>query len=294
MEGSITAGFYQQGIDDVGFIAKANMHVTARKFIGTQLVYDAVYTTGPDHFRVVPAVVETPARCVLLFGDSFTFGEGVSDDETSAAQIVQKSKGRVAAKDLGIGGWGPHQFLAGLQSGRFQKAVTCEPSDAFYLIIPTHIARAAGRSQWDPHGPLFRLDRHGHPMRIGNFDTDSGFSWRRLIGLNELTATEEEDLTTALIVEGAHELENRYHGIRFHVLSWNSESGSPRKALKAVDQRMTDAGIDVQSMEQVIPRFLNDYQDYVIPLEGHPNPHAYERIADFILKEIGLDQKLAQ
>src|SRR5262245_8045495 len=74
-----------------------------------QVIYDVVYTTGADHFRAVPAA-DHPERCVLLFGDSFTFGEGVNDDETSAAQIIIKSKGKVTAKNFGVAGWGPHQF----------------------------------------------------------------------------------------------------------------------------------------------------------------------------------------
>jgi hypothetical protein len=138
--------------------------------LDSRVIYDASYTTGPDHFRVVPKV-ENAQRCVLLFGDSFTFGEGVNDDETSAAQIVAKSKGQVEVKNLGIGGWGPHQFLSGLQSGRFQKAITCKPTDAVYLFIPAHTARAAGRGKWDRFGPRFVVDDKGRAVRDGNFNT---------------------------------------------------------------------------------------------------------------------------
>ena len=90
MEGSIVSGFFDQNLDDVGFIPSANKRVTAKKMAGTQVIYDVVYTTGADHFRAVPAA-DHPERCVLLFGDSFTFGAGVNDDETSAAQIIIKS-----------------------------------------------------------------------------------------------------------------------------------------------------------------------------------------------------------
>jgi hypothetical protein len=105
MEGSITAGFYNQNLDDVGYILEASKRVTARKVAGPQVIYDAVYATGPDHFRIVPPAAHA-ARCVLLFGDSFTFGEGISDNETSTAQIVARTKGTVAAKDFGIAAWG--------------------------------------------------------------------------------------------------------------------------------------------------------------------------------------------
>lgn len=287
MEGTGAAGFFDQNVDDVGFIAEAGRHVTSRKLLGDRVIYDVVYTTGPDHFRVVPAVDEKPSRCVLLFGDSFTFGEGVNDDETSAAQIVKRSEGRVAAKNLGISGWGPHQFLAGLQSGRFQRAITCTPTDAFYLMIPTHIARAAGSSPWDSHGPLFLLGADGRPVRHGNFDTDSGFSLRRLVGLNRLTDGEEADLTAAILVEGARELKAKYPGIQFRVILWNTDREFPLEVLDRATRGMVKGGVEVHSMEKVIPHFAESWPQYVIPLEGHPNPRADERIADFIIRSVG-------
>jgi len=286
MEGSYAAGFFDKNVDDVGFIAEANRHVTSRKLMGDQVIYDAVYTTGSDHFRVVPTAAENPDRCVLLFGDSFTFGEGVNDDETSAAQIVRKSEGHVAAKSLGIGGWGPHQFLAGLQSGRFQKAITCTPTDAFYLMIPTQIVRAAGRGQWDTHGPLFRLGTDGRPIRDGNFDTDRSYSWRQLVGLNRLTSGEEADLTAAILVEGTRQLKGQYPGIRFRVILWDSDREFPTDVLERALHGMTAGGLEVHSMEEVIPRFAEVWPQYAIPYEGHPLPRAYERIAAFILRSI--------
>jgi hypothetical protein len=275
MEGSITAGgFYDQGMEDVGFITRANRHVTARKLAGSRVLYDVSYTTGPHGFRVVPGASQA-RRCVLLFGDSLTFGEGVDDGETTAAQVVARSKGMVAALSLGIGGWGPHQFLAGLQSGRFQRAVTCQPTEAIYLFIPAHTGRAAGRGRWDQHGPLFYLNASGHLVRAGNFNTAST-SWRALIGLNRLTEEQEEDLSAALIGEAARELQRLYPGLRFHVFTWDGTTAGMLR-------RLSDRGLRVHTIRQLIP----DYSDaYLIapPIEAHPNPRAYEQLADYVLE----------
>jgi hypothetical protein len=285
IEGTITAGFYEKRVDDVGFIVMANKHVTAREMAGARVLYDAVYSTGADHFRIVPTTSVRTDRCVLLFGDSFTFGEGVSDSETSAAQIVEKSGGRVAAKNFGIGGWGPHQFLAGLQSGRFQRAVACTPTEAVYLLIPAQLARVAGTDQWHDFGPRFRLGPDGRPVRAGNFD-GGHFSWRRLIGFNAMPETEEADLTTSLIVEGALDLEHRYSGLRFHVLLWNTDQSFPEPIIGRALHGLLAAGLDVHVMAEVIADFAKVWPDYVIDpvLEWHPNPRAYGRIADFILR----------
>jgi hypothetical protein len=267
MEGSITAGFYDQNLDDVGYILEASKRVTARKVAGPQLIYDAVYTTGPDHFRVVPPAAHA-ARCVLLFGDSFTFGEGISDNETSAAQIVAKSEGTVAAKNFGIPGWGPHQFLAGLQSGRFQRAVSCKATDAVYLLIPAQIQRTTGGNEWDTHGPLFHLDAKGRPVRSGKFDNMT-FKWGRHFGFNDKSEAEQNELAAALIEQGGRELRKQYPGLRFHVLIW---AGVPEEVKRRLDAR---------PMEEWLPDYTFDA--YQFPIDGHPNSRAHERIAEYIL-----------
>lgn len=91
---------------------------------------------------------------------------------------------------------------------------------------------------------MFRLGADGRPVRVGHFDTDGGFSWRQLIGLNAFTGTEEADLTAALIIEGAHELERQYHGIRFHVLSWDTDNGPPRETMEMAEHAMMARGLD--------------------------------------------------
>jgi len=149
-------GFYEL-VDDVGYVPRANAQMTRAEVEGRAFTNDVVYTTGPDHFRVVPEAPPNPDACVLLFGDSFTFGDGVSDEETYAAQIAKRSRRRVAAQNFAVSGWGPHQFLAGLQSGRFQRAVQCRPTDAVFLMVPLLIWRASGvTNPWDTNGPRCR------------------------------------------------------------------------------------------------------------------------------------------
>lgn len=278
MEGTFVNGFYDQGdnkgIADVGFIALPNKHVTAVRKLDSRVIFDASYTTGPDGFRIVPKV-DNARRCVLLFGDSFTFGEGVNDDETTAAQLVTRSKGQVEVKNLGIGGWGPHQFLAGLQSGRFQRAIGCKPTDAVYLMIAAHTARAAGRGKWDRFGPMFVVDDKGRPVRAGNFNT-VGKSWRELVGFNRLTEDEEEELSATILSEASRELERLYPGIRFHVFLWD---GVP----DGVARRLKDRGVSVHTIRQIIPDYSDEKYLIAPPYEYHPKPVAYEKVADYVL-----------
>lgn len=300
LEGTIIDGGIDRPTDDVGYISDANMRVTARRMVGNRALYDVIYTIGPDQLRVVPPAVNgsgaAPTSCLLLFGDSFTFGEGVNDDETYAAQVVSQSGGRVAAHAFGLSGWGPHQMLAGLQSGRFPRAITCRPTDAVYLFIPDHIRRVAGRAPWDVHGPRFRLGPDGRPVRDGNFDSggaplpvpdlDEGLlGWRRLVGIRALGSPEEVQLTAALIIESARELKRLYPGIVFHVFDWDADD-TVRSA--DVMHRLAAAGLVLHPLEAIIPDYVEHLDRYLIDpvLDGHPNPAAHKLIAAYILHEI--------
>jgi len=128
-------------------------------------------------------------------------------------------------------------MLAGLQSGRFARALACAPTHAVYYFIPEQVARIAGRASWDTHGPRFALENDG-PVRAGNFDTpglprpatpdlDEGIlGWRRLLGVVAMGTPAEADLTAAVLVEAARELERLAPGAKLHVLFW-TEARTP-------------------------------------------------------------------
>ena len=285
IEGTIQQGFLEPA-DDVGFIPIANKRVTAREMAGDRQLYNVTYTIGPDHFRIVPDAPPNSESCLLVFGDSFTFGEGVNDGETYAAQIVLKGAGKIAVQNLAIGGWGPHQFLAGLQSGRFRHAVRCKPTDATFLMIPPHIYRVQGASSWDKHGPRYRLGADGRPMRDGNFDAPSRFNWRPLLGLNPMRDDEAAELTAAVILEAVRELRNQFAGIRFHFIAWNND-GAPMETTRHIEDRLVAAGIIPHPIEAILPRFHYVRDNYVTdPLDTHPNVRAHARIANYVIREI--------
>ncbi len=284
-------GFYQLA-DDVGFIPRANVQMTARADAGGRTIYDVIYTIGPDHFRVVPEAAENSDACVLLFGDSFTFGDGVSDDETYAAQIVKRSGRRVAAQNFAVSGWGPHQFLAGLQSGRFQHAVRCRPTDAVFLMIPSLIWRASGvTNPWDPTGPRYRLGADGRPIRDGALGDPDPYNWRRWIGLNPVSKGQASRLATAMIAEAMSELKRLYHGIRTHAISYRvaswGDTDFSSEELAAFEYDLQQAGVMPLPLEAIIPRYRFALRDYVLdPADYHPNARAHRLIAEFILREI--------
>jgi hypothetical protein len=286
--------FYQLA-DDVGFIPKANVRMTACAD-GGRRTYDVSYTIGSDHFRVVPAAAENPDACVLLFGDSFTFGDGVKDDETYPAQIVKQSARRVAAQNFAISGWGPHQFLAGLQSGRFQRAVRCSPTDAVFLMVPSLIWRASGvTNPWDSAGPRYRLGADGRPIRDGALGDPDPYNWRRWIGINPVSKGQASSLATGVIAEAMSELRHLYPGIRTHLISYRvaswGDTGFSSEELASFEYDLQQAGVMPLPLEAIIPRYRFALRDYVLDqTDYHPNARAHRLIAEFILREIKRSQ----
>jgi hypothetical protein len=288
-------GVFYELADDVGYVPRANARMIARSEVEGRTSYDAVYTTGPDHFRIVPEAAANPEACVLLFGDSFTFGDGVNDAETYAAQIVERSGGRVAARNFAVSGWGPHQFLAGLQSGRFEHAVHCRPTDAVFLMIPSLIWRASGvTNPWDTNGPRYRLRADSRPVRDGKLGDPDPYNWRRWIGLAPVSKGDASRLAAAVVVEAMSELKQLYPGIRTHFISYRvarwSDTGFSSGDLAAFEYDLEQAGVLPLPLEAVIPRYRFALRDYVLgPDDYHPNARAHRLVAEFILREIRAD-----
>ena len=119
-----------------------------------KLLYQVKYTIDDHGLRIASPSVNTEKRqsnCLLFFGDSFTFGEGVKDDETMPYRVSEKTKRRYHAYNFAFLGYGPHQMLAQLQEGLVDAAIECKPAVAIYQALPDHVSRAAGLGSVEPN-----------------------------------------------------------------------------------------------------------------------------------------------
>ena len=129
------------------------------------LIYNVTYQINALGFR--DAIHNGGASPVFFFGDSFTFGEGVDDDDTLPAQF-SRIAGRTVF-NFGVHGYGPHQFLRMLEVDRPEKlGVADKPALVVYTLLADHVDRAAGRASWDREGPLYELSPAGLVYR-GSF-----------------------------------------------------------------------------------------------------------------------------
>ncbi len=102
---------------DIGLQTRPNVYAANLTDPSGRAIYDVIYTIGADGFRVTPRPVDDPLTRINLFGGSFTFGQGVEDEETVAA-VLAEALSATEVRNFGQPGYGVHQAVAILESGR--------------------------------------------------------------------------------------------------------------------------------------------------------------------------------
>ena len=272
-------------------------------------IYDVVYSINDDGLRVSPPDADPAHRrgCVLFFGCSYTFGEGVEDDETLPWQVGVKTGGTFAVRNFGYHGWGPHQMLAALESGNAERAAHCKVTHIVYLALYWHAIRSAGRVFWDRDGPRYLLDEHGSLVRAGYFSDapvegplpkriierlkpsfvyEKYFS-HRLDPFAFPTTHEDLDLLAALVGRSREEAARRFPGVEFHVLFWNNALGD--RWTSDFTDRVSRTGVQLHMTTDAITDYRDEDRDarYVLsPTDLHPSPAAYGLLADYVVSHV--------
>lgn len=268
-----------------------------------KLVYDVTYTTGSNGLRIAP-----PSNgprldgSVLFFGCSFTYGEGVQDDETLPYQVGIQSGGRYQTYNFGFHGYGPNQVLAAIESGRVREAVDTAPRYAIYQALPDHIARVAGKIPYGKHNPRYRLDADGTVQLAGHFDddqkTDSAFKrrvrgqlrksaiYRRLESLEPPTDESDVRLLLAVMRKSKDLLAAQYPGIEFRIILWRNFDYE-QKSYDELREGFTKMNIPVHLVENILPDYNVHPEKYWLgPEDRHPNALADRLMANYVVTKI--------
>jgi hypothetical protein len=308
---------YRRGsyfIDDpvLGYGAKPSARVSVSHLLGDEAIYDVTLTIDEHGLRVSPPVAPgaVPLGCVWFFGGSYTFGEGVEDDQAMPYRVGVRSGGRYVVRNFGFHGYGPHQMLAELQSGRTEARAGCVPTHVIYQGMVWHAQRAAGRAFWDLSGPRYVLDADGRALRAGTF-RDQHFDrppeWIRtrlersqiykkhlakyVDPLQRPLGLDDVRLMSAIITASANEVARRFPGAEFHVLLW--DVGGPPYADRIVDM-LAARGIRVHRVSDAIPDFDSpSAPSYRLhQRDTHPSAAAHDRIAAYVVGQIlGVDDE---
>ena len=161
--------------EPLGYRYKPGTSVRSHKQLANSLktIYDVTYTIDIHGNRLTPLspnfLKTRTGKRALFIGGSFTFGEGLEDNET-LPYYFQDNSG-IQGINAGMGGHGTHQALKILEDEQIFNERSGGKNVDFYIyrIIPNHINRAAGYSPFDNKGPCYELNQKSKPIYQGSF-----------------------------------------------------------------------------------------------------------------------------
>ena len=285
-----------------------------------ETIYKVTYTNDKNGLRATPNNNLDSTKCFLLFGDSFTYGEGVNDNETLAFFINEKTAQKYRIYNFGFHGYGPHQALALLKSGEVKKVLSkdkkCDETIAIYESLPTHIARANGFSAWEmgsKTAPRFKIENQkvvwinapqnlaqDLPKKKRDFKTrlndslksrkEKSYLYQLFYKPNEYAYKEQyNDLFFAILKEMRAELTAQF-GSDSVFLLWDSNNLSGKVELSessAIIKWLKSNDMRYFLVSQMIDDYKSNRLKYGIhTCDTHPNALANEKIAEFLADKI--------
>lgn len=287
--------------DLLGYAPPSDHHWVHRRSRAGEVLFAASVTTGRDGLRITPRAAPDAHGSILLLGDSFTFGGAVDDSESLAWQLGCRVQDRYQVHCIAFDGWGPHQVLAAIESGRVAEVASLRPTVAVYQLLVDHPLRAAGRVLWDRHGPRYRLADDGTPVLSGSFDGPL-LSWQRLVdpvasflersalvrawwSRRRQPSPGEIELTAAMLARSRELLQADWPDVEFVVVLWPWHEPTSSELRRAVDGR----GIRTILVGELLPTAESFADAWLVPGDGHPSAACYREMAAALAERLPLE-----
>jgi hypothetical protein len=285
----------------LGYAPMANTARTVTKYYRERPLYTTIYTIDGDGLRIAPPV--NPDRLkgtVLMFGGSFTYGDGVANDEALPYQIGLLTGGDLRVLNLGFHGYGPQQMLAALEAGRCNEIVAPnKPVVAVYQCSLHHARRASGRIPWREGMPRYRRDSRGTLVRDGLYPRevsnrgplgqlfDRSFLYRRTFGDERRVSRQEIDLLIEMIEQSSRATASLFGGARLLVLYWDDSGRQDTALIRGLDLR----NIPVLRVSEAID--VHDPKIRIDRRDRHPSADTHRRLAEYVV-ERAVDPQFAE
>jgi len=286
---------FQHPDELLGYTGIPGAETRALKNRGEKTIYDVTYSLDEYGRRTTPVEGSEPGdRYAMFFGGSFTFGEGLNNNETLPSWLAHYSDS-ITPYNYGHPGYGPQNVLTLLQRSDIRDQIPEPNGLLIYPIISTHVQRAIGSmivySTWGYSMPYYYLDTDGSLERDGNFTTGRPLRsmFYSLIGKSQLfkylrldlpfnAGKQDLQLTAAIIGAAKAAYQKKFGNDNFYVLIWPGAT-TARQLIPYLDE----LGI----------RYLDYYsridfgeEKYQIEGDGHPSASAQQALARFIAEDI--------
>jgi hypothetical protein len=275
---------------ELGHRLNPGARVVASRAMGNATLYRVTYTITDAGARTTRG--NARGDTWLFMGCSFTFGDGVEDDETLPSRFSEQLGFNANVVNLGVSGYGANNVLRQLELRRLAGAAP-PVEHVIYQALPAHVARSAGRFLWGMHGPAYRISgdtvRYDGRLRSSDFVRVVRVAHRsdllrllmdRLYFQREPT-TQEIDLY-ARTVARAGALAKEALGAGFTVLYWDADS----ETSELIFERLAATGLPIVRASSLVP--LGELDSLRIPYDYHPTPEAYRRVAAGLATHFGI------
>lgn len=289
----------------LGFKPRPNSQVTLAKRKRGEVVFEATYTVDDYSRRVTPSpqVTVEPKEALLFFGGSYTFGEGVNDDETMPARVAAETSD-CQVYNYGLPGAGPQHMLEQLRAEGVERQVKQKRALAVFSFLHVHISRAVGTDrvlrgiggsypwyEWDEETQSL-IRRGFFSERRGPRRTASGSKLLKFVEdyYGENLTRDDARLTARLVIEAKRQFERRFDSKGFYVLVYPLRDGP---LTDHVIQLLRNDAVRILDYRPLLTTKIN-YDEYFIPDDGHPQPRTHKLIADRLVKDLRLRKRTAR
>lgn len=273
------------------------------------VIFDVTYTINDDLTR---NVVSGAGPLVAFFGDSFTYGAGVNDQETLPQAFSDLTKKEFRVLNFGVSGYGPQQTLRALETDLYPQ-LHQNPRLFVIQTAPWHMFRTSCKADNAWFGPSYALE-NGQPVYEGSCASQKSFFMRALTTLLRWTeaydhfigrrekpvAAADADLYIAILIKTG-EIARQKYGVPMVVLYLPDDLTNPRYQFgpaftnESIVRRLREGGLEV--MDLTIDLNAYSVQQLIIPGDGHPtgllNRIWANRLVDFIATNIDPDKSVS-
>ncbi len=284
----------------LGWIPGPGQEARLYEIADGRTISSALYSIDRYGRRITPGQGGVRPRPLLFFGDSYTFGWGVEDDQTFP-YYVSRLMPHHRVYNYGVPGYGPQGTLAQLSEEDLRSQIPeREQASAVYFFIDDHVRRAIGSMSWVvsvgpkplgydlPYfatGPDGRLAPHGsfrtgRPLRTGLYQALARSVFVRHFDLDwPPIADSDLEFVARMLQQSKASFQTRFGSGRFYVAFFPGSAYAPRLAPMLRAKGVESVVFDPQPFYQALgsATFLPN---------GHYSPRAYRRLARLIAAEL--------
>lgn len=281
--------------EELGYGPMPNTIINSKKIRKGKVVYDVNYTIDKKGHRITGDNSENNINkeSVLFFGCSFTYGEGVQDDESMPYAFNLSKENKYNVTNFGFSGYGAHQMLSILENNIEKESIEgSEVKHVFYQAILDHINRAAFAGY-----PKYIMDNQNklHFLKKEEDAKSKNVILEKLASANKRKRSEINDHDRDLflqIIKKSKDLVKEKYKSDFTVILWDlikdNDELIPENEynLKYITKGLEKLNIKYILISDVLSGYKDNSKQFTIKGDGHPSPLAHKKIAQYLVNNI--------